>query len=357
MKEEDFFEGIRTFSHSLEKDHPEVFDVAKEVWSGCVDPREGLRRIMLLSAGNSDLRSKLERELLVSFGYDPDFALARLPDRQQLLERWGFSEEDLFFQPDPDRQEYMLHPLLQGMIAELLQFDGDVPELRSGPLPEGGAPAVPVKTYARNPLMIGAMLRKAREEVFDQLSRAQREQDANLQSLVEAAGGLDSSAVATQIRYELQRGAGIEGYRPGQKAALREVDTPDVLALTTLSNTEKRKLTHEALSTTQGRRSIVPVVALELQQKLKSQGFNQVHLTDPGSEPVAQAEWSMLIDGGSAVSNPSFNFIETAIGSLSRKLQSELEGKASRYTTIYLQVRPLNAIDERRVGWTAVVYI
>ena len=135
-----------------------------------------------------------------------------------MLDRWGFTDEDLIFQPFEDRPDYkMLHPLLMGMIVELLQYDGDIPELRTGALPAGGSPAVPVKTVARNPVVIGAMLRTASDEVTLELQAATEVRNQKVQKMIETLpeGG---KGVSGLVRQETERGVAVQGYAPGQRA-------------------------------------------------------------------------------------------------------------------------------------------
>ena len=68
-----------------------------------------------------------------------------------------------------------LNPVYEASIAERAFLDGDVPELRSGPLPEGGTPAVPVKTDSLDPVTIGLLLDIASKKVQRQLERQRDE--------------------------------------------------------------------------------------------------------------------------------------------------------------------------------------
>lgn len=331
---------------------PALAEIIRRAREGETTPEAAAREAWIAVGDDEQLSIELEKHLLESFEIDSDaVALARLPDREQLLERWGFTEEDLVYQPHPDRPTKMLHPLLMGAILELLQFDGDVPELRTGPLPEGGSPAVPVQTMSRDPVVVGAMLRTAREQVHAELSAAQESHTRSVASLVEAVGSTNDAATL-MIRRESERGVGVPGYRPGHAADLRVVDEPSALEVAVLPFEERQRLAHLALTSTQGRRSLVPVITGMLLHSLVEDGYERIRLGDSG-DVLAVAEWSVQIDGGALERNPRFNFIDTAARTLLKKLQAQMG--ADRIASYSLQVTPVSEVSERIVGWRAVV--
>jgi len=353
-----FLETIENFGQDVLENNPELAAVLKRFWGGELEIQDAIKEVWRVVARRPESGDNLERAMFDAFGVQPRSTdLAHFPDRQDLLERWGFEEEDLVFVPDEDRPDYkMLHPLLMGMIVELLQYDGDIPELRSGKLPEGGSPAVPVKTMARSPVAIGAMLRTASQEVAMELVAAQVEHDAKMGKMIEAVGGT-GEAMTGLVRQETERGVAVTGYTPGQRAAIREVVGPTATELALMPFEERQELAHKALTSTQGRRSAVPVIGQMVLSSLQQQGYSAMRITDQEKEMiVADVEWTMGIDGGQGERNPDFNFIDTAARALTTKLGRELAGNASRYTSLHLRVVPINTVAERRVGWRAVLY-
>lgn len=334
--------------------HPEVASVLEDAKAGRMEPREAVKKVWELAARNAALQGSLESALFDSFGVVPQStALAHFPDRTRMLERWGFDEEDLLFTPFEDRPDYkMLHPLLMGMIVEFLQFDGDVPELRTGRLPEGGFPAVPVHTRARDPAVIGALLRTASREVAAELSLAQEQHDAKVRKMVEAIGGT-STAVTGLVRQETERGVGVPGYLPGHRAEMRTVAAPSAVEINAMTFKERQELAHKALTSTQGRRSAVPVIEGLLLEELRAAGHSDV-IPGEGASAFAEVEWVLMIDGGRAERNPRFNFIDTAARALAAKVRRALEGRV-KSSRMFLQVKPVNEIEDRRVGWCAIL--
>lgn len=351
-----FLDTIETFGRDVLESHPGLQEVLARFWAGEIDTTKAIREVWRLAAASTDTASDLQRAMFDAFGVQQTAAgLDQFPDRDRLLQRWGFEEEDLIFVPDEERPDYkMLHPLLMGMIVELLQFDGDVPELRTGKMPEGGTPAVPVRTMARDPVVVGAMLRTASREVALELAEARKSHDQKMAQLVEAVGEASPSAL---VRQETERGVAVPGYAPGSKAAVREVRAPHGLEVARMPFKERQELAHKALTSTQGRRSAVPVISGMILDALHAHGFAGLRLVAEEGETVfADVEWTVMIDGGQTERNPNFSFIDTASRSLTAKLKKQLSGEASRYTSMFLLVTPVNAISERRVGWQARLY-
>jgi len=353
--EQQFLDAVERFGQELLGNRPDLVDRIEEARRGVADPKEVVKEVWKAAAEDSTFTAELEYALFKAFEVDPGSTdLAHFPDRQKLLDRWGFTDEDLIFQPFADRPDYkMLHPLLMGMIVELLQFDGDVPELRTGRLPEGGSPAVPVKTTVRDPVVIGAMLRRASDEVAEELALAQTTHDEKIAKMLNAAGE-SKGAITGLVRQETERGVGVPGYRPGHKAQMREVIPPTASELAKMPFEERQELAHKALTSTQGRRTAVPVIGEMVLGALRDEGFEAVRLGE-GSTPVTEVEWVIQIDGGQNERNPNFNFVETAALSLSTKLRRELGAVQDPKTEFKLKISPVNLVSERRVGWRAIL--
>ncbi len=351
----DFLDAVSKFGRELLGKNPDLDDLVETARAGIGDPREAVKEVWRAAAQRPEVAQLLESSLFSAFGVEPGSTdIAHFPERGRMLERWGFTDDDLIFEPFPDRPGYkMLHPLLMGMIVELLQFDGDVPEMRTGRLPEGGAPAVPVRMAARSPVSVGAMLRTASQEVALELGAAREQVDRKLAEMVQSSGG--AREMTALARAEGEKGIAVAGYGPGRRAEMREVTGPTGGQLAQMPFEERQELAHKALASTQGRRSIVPVIADMVIQALHAEGYTGLRVGD-GDVVFSEAEWVVQIDGGQGERNPNFNFVDVAARSLTAKLRRSLAGHASRFTSLKLQVAPVNAVAERRVGWRAVLY-
>jgi hypothetical protein len=354
MSADKFLEAVAAFDKEILVACPEIAQILQDARQGLIRQEEAVRRVWTLGSTNDDLRSRVERALLTAFEVEAQSTdLAHFPERETALSRWGFTEEDLVFQPFEDRPGYkMLHPLFMGMIVELLQFDGDVPELRTGPLPEGGHAAVPVHTTARDPVVIGAMLKRASQDITDHLRRAQAAHDESVAKMLEAVGG--PTPDHGLVRQEFARGVGVEGYEPGRPVALRDVAPPTGAELAAMTFDERQGLAHMTLTSTQGRRSSAPVIADMVLSSLHEAGYTGTQIDDRrGTRSLVTAEWTVSIDGGRTERNPNFNFIVVAARSLATKLGRGLADRASKLTPMALRVSPINTVADRVVGWRA----
>lgn len=257
---------------------------------------------------------------------------------------------------DPAKGLARLDPLYEAYLTERVQFDGDAPELRTGRMPEGASPAVPVLTSARNPVSVGWMLEQAQSEVA-------LEQRAIEQGRVDEVQGLlsdDSTALTLQgpaLLAKLDRDTLPDpvGYERGQVPALREVEAPTGWGLLALTSEQQHQLAWKTISTTQGRKSIARAIRDLVVGGLQNDGHDVIaHEGEPAraatSEVLAYSEWTMGMSGPGST-QPSFAFADTAARSLVRKLEERLEGLSA--SGAVLDIIPINTVDVRKVGWAA----
>jgi hypothetical protein len=246
-----------------------------------------------------------------------------------------------------------LNPLVEAAIAERALFDGDVPELRTGPLPPGATPAVPVLTDAVDPVALGVEMEIAAEGVKQEMQHALEDHAQAMTTLLEDAEHSDPGT-ALQIKEHLPPvPRGVPGYEAGQTPALRTVEKPSGAVLATLSDSQRQTAAYRALSTTQGRRSAVRSIEEALLVGLIEEGFEMSARTPTHKlvDVTIYAEWSSQITG-EAETNPNFSFITVAIRSLLRSLTEQVREKGLP-TNPVLEVLPKNTVDVRQVGWAA----
>lgn len=356
--EQKFLDAVVRFGQEFLRKNPGMEDLVESARAGTMDPKDAVKEIWKAAAKNRGFRDNVEKALFDAFQIEPGSTdLAHFPERQNMLDRWGFEEADLVFQPFDDRPDYkMLHPLLMGMIVELIQFDGDIPELRTGRLPAGAKAAVPVASQARDPVTLGAMLRTASQEVTAEIRALEKAQDQKVAGMIEAVGDESGGAISAIVRQESERALAVPGYQPGQKAQIREVKAPTGVELMAMPFKERQELAHQALTSTQGRRSAIPVISQLIYDSLVSMLHGLTIASTHRSDPFADVEWVMQIDGGVNERNPNFNFIDTAAKSLKNKLSRELEQRKGMEASYELVVTPINTVSERRVGWRAALY-
>ena len=237
-----------------------------------------------------------------------------------------------------------LNPLWEGYLAERASLDGDIPEMRSGPLPEDGFPAVPVKTHLLDPVAVGWMLERASSEVSNLLDQAVTEHAVLCERLLGDAAHQGTSL--ERVRDSLPPvPVGVPGYEAGQVPALRTVTEPPPLALANLSPNKSRELAWKALATTQGRVSLSNPILTTVLDSLLEAGL-QVAGGSEG-ETVEQTCWSTHAFGAEDLSE-NFNFAKVAADYfISRAL--ERAEKGARYQ---IAIDPLNQISDRHFGWS-----
>lgn len=235
------------------------------------------------------------------------------------------------------RGKQRLNPVLEAAIAERAALDGDVPELRSGPLPAEGRPAVPVLTQSLNPVVVGAMLESASNQVLAHMNRALEAHQAEFQALILAGEQKPALPVPT----------GVPGYVAGEVPALMMVTEP---APVSIPAHKAQEYAYRALSTTQGRVSLAGPIAARIQQLLEDDWGTLVSLSgEPAPAGRVSHTWTMQAWGQEDFS-ASFNFGEVAAKALVSALAPQLERHEE---PLCLRVEPFNGIADRRFGWTA----
>lgn len=358
--------AIERFASVVEDLDPRVRDLMQQLRNGRA-PEDVMVELTRLAMENPDLTARIQEKANAEFvplraDADVDIkesiqALKKLPDRQEALRNLNFDEEDLVFQPEGNSLP-QLHPIVMAHIMERLQFDDDIPELRTGDLPLGERPAVPIENPSRNPVALGAQLHEAATEVREELDQAQLAKADALTALEPAlsAGGEDSTALVMKAKSEFvavsEGRVGVDGYRAGHKAALRRVEAPSPQALAAMQEDLRQKYAYKALTSTQGRRSAVPVIGALVQSELAQRGYT-VTLERAGSflgETVAAShEWTCRIDAASGDTQSRFAFIDVAAKAIASGLDRQLAQQGIKQ--VLLHVEPINEIDKRQVGW------
>jgi len=272
--------------------------------------------------------------------------------------------------PRTSRSEHgmpRLNPLVEGALLERLQFDQDAPELRSGPAPKKGLPAVPVATQARNPVALGRMLKSAAKGTrtkLDKLSKAQRKLAADVSegkpdalAIIKRHGELaalqDPHLHADVILYGSQE-TDLPGYRRGELPAAVKVKAPSGSQLAKMSPKDQQENAWMFLSTSQGRRTAVPVIRGVVAGQLRKHGLTVTERDfDPSTKiaPVAVHEWCMQLSGKNSV-QPAFSLVDLSARALAAGLLRELP-QSKPMGRMFLEILPLDQFKDHQVGWAA----
>lgn len=351
-----FLHSLASLGSEWLSEYPAIAEVLSDFFSDKLSEEEAIEKVWDAArthqASDSGIVSMLEK----TFGLESSAtALVRSSGAKSLLAEWGFEEEDLTYTPDESRPGYkMLHPLLTAAIVERLQFDGDIPELRTGPLPEGGYAAVPVSTATRNPVALGKMLEEASSVTTKALAEAQQERDRKLLSLVSSLG--EKAELQSLAQREQERAVSVKGYEAGSAPEFQAVQHPSASVLTSLSREAKQALSYKALRSTQGRKSASPVIQDLIQQRAIAEGLeiSPTHEVPQDLETFT-LEWSVGIDGGASEQNPNFNFIDTAANALAAKTVRFIRSNPVSRVPLF-QVKPVTELGDRRVGWQITLF-
>jgi len=347
--------SIQQLSDALSKKYPDIGAVIDSLKSGEMDEATAMKRIMRYVAEEGVGH---EIEGLASEAFEP--LRAERPSPIVLSEKG-----DLPIQGDPPPMVYekdkikRLNPLIEAAIAEQASIDGDVPGMRTGELPEGAHPAVPVETMARNPEAIGMMLDMASTEVAEEIREAQEKhvQDAKFIAMELEGQGVEGDEAIETYRRQLPDSVpmGIPGYEAGKVPVKREVVGPSGSALAKLTPEQRKRAAHKVLTTTQGRRSAMPVIEEMILTGLASEGFPMESRPEQrmaGKGILAHAEWSTNL-GGPMATQSNFSFIDTAAKAITQKLAKVLREKSPENPV--LEVTTIDTVDVRRIGWAARV--
>jgi hypothetical protein len=346
-------EAIQRFSDALSEKYPEVGEVIAALQAGEMDEATAMKRLMRFVA-EEEASPDIE-------GLAAD-AFSSLRSEEAFPVPFERPEAPVKGEPPPivyeDGPLRRLNPLVEAAIAEQAQFDGDVPVMRSGELPEGARPAVPVETTARDPIAIGAMLETASAEVEEEIEKAKEEHVAKAKQIAEIAEsqGLGGELAIELFREQLPDAAptGVPGYEAGKVPEKRSVVGPSGSALAKMTPEERKRAAFKVLSTTQGRRSAKPVIEELILAVLASEGFEMNSRPEERAAGNIEvyAEWSMNL-GGPMATQSNFSFLDTAAKAIGQKLAKILRERSVEHPV--LEVTTIDAVDLRRVGWAARV--
>jgi len=352
----DLDEILQNYLDKLSERSPALRDIMDRAKAGEIDEKGAMQAMLQEIGDDPDLKRDLEVMAKDMIPTSPD--------------------SGALWQPSGDLPEFMfrgktgipaLNPLYEAALVERAQFDGDIPELRYGPLRDGVAPAIPVKTKARQPAAIGQMLEDASTKTRQEIDASEDRRHKEIEAVAE---GTDKKVIAKigeagklvakegmDIAKENWGSAetDIPTYRRGEVPAPISVPKPSGSALISMTPQQRRERAWKFLSTTQGRRTAVETIRELVAKSLRDGGLDVVERdTKPGDaeEPIAAHEWSLTL-GGAGSTQDSFSVIDVAARALGKGLERKLIGLPVK--RVFLEITAVNAVDSRTVGWAARV--
>jgi len=309
------------------RNHPEARALLEEVKAGRLSEHEFAVKVAGLLLEHQELPTKFNTSLP--------------PEYRQLL-----GGRPLTRQVKPGM--WQLDPLYEAAVLERASLDGDAPELRSGPLPEAGKPAVPIETDLLSPLYVGWMLERASEEVVEELEGATEAWETLTDRVLGAIedqyeeGAEKVVALALAAQHFPARPVGVPGYEPGQLPTMRSVQAPTWQDIERLSLRERQRLSAKAIRTTQGRSSLAGPIENEIASHLRRKGYEVDH-ADLKREGDFVRWTTVLIEERVQI---NYDGPRNAAAVLAAKLRKEVDPGPVR-----VKVFPYNGIAEREFGW------
>lgn len=373
MMSEQTFEALSALLGRVVHQAPELAHILKRAKAGEIDETQAMTEMLQAIRDNPELEQRLvemaHTSLVPPSGDTGQISLKDDPRAEWLVQ----------LKPGGLPQ---LNPLFEAYLIERSQFDGDMPELRTGPMPDGVAPSVSVDTKARNPVAIGVMMEEASKKVRGEIDahEAERRQLINRVSeddhtgkpraALEAinASEDDLSLVKKHSATIAKAAQGLPvtallhgspdtdypGYRRREIPKPVKVDRVSGGALVSMTEEQRRESAWKFLSTVQGRRTAVITVRELVASELTQKGLKVTERDyDKGKEAptiLAHHEWTIQLSGAGST-QASFSLIDMASKALAIHLMRDLpQGHPSE---MILEVDTVDQLPDRKVGWAA----
>lgn len=329
-------DGQKKFEEDLKEDFPELFDYLEENGG---DSMMGNISALMQYVNEKDMGEQIK---------------AWFEAKSSTLENQGWFSRG--------KGLPRLNPNFEAALIERIQFDDDVPELRTGPLAQGVKPAVGVDTKAMNPVAIGLMLTAASEDMLKQIMaheeervrKALAERGVDFDQTEEEVEESATEAMAKMQDAEIMKLMGgdastdLETYRRGEKPPLQKREGVAGSEITTLDELAQ-KMVWKALSTTQGRRSIANTLHRRLVDRFEEDGY-WVY-SSPKGKKLTTVEWTVQVQGEKDL-NPNCSYTTLAENVLYKKAVAHLE----EGQPIIIDVEAVNRISHREFGWALTVW-
>jgi len=347
------YDQIVGMLHSSLMENEEAAQILEDMANGDITDEEAMTKLVQWVHNNPDAAAALEKQGDQAFGpyrgEDKSALVSSNVTLPDLADLWEVRDDKL----------PRLNPLFEAALTERLQFDGDVPELRTGPTPVGATPAISVDSDARDPVALGKMLQGASEQVGEEVEAARLKLSAKMQKAL-GESGLSQDAEGNALvpagdhALTLLGDAELdpESYKRGTIPKALTVESPEGQSLATLTLEEKKEAAWLAISTTQGRRSIQPTLEVLVQKALAEKGIKtEIRKFDPARklEVAAHEEWSVILEGPKAT-QPGFAVVDVAATVLAKSLAKQLGETKDEYILEFVSI---NTVGLRSVGWAA----
>lgn len=363
MEKQAFAALSALFGHTI-KESPELLKIMNDAKAGTITEAEAMQQMMTLVQKNPDLGAKLMGHAAKDMA--PLRAAGQHPI-SPIITQQGVGDPNTPFYSKPGGLP-SINPLYTGRIVERLQFDNDIPELRTGPKEIGVPPAVSVDSDARNPVALGLMMQDAEQQLGKKVDALEMERRQKLEAITkgtskELALMKQHSDLVAQYGAEKAQEMMLYGsrdtdhpaYRRGQVAAPMSVPAPNAAHLLNTSKKDAKDAAWKMLSSTQGRRTALnavrgTIVSLLTAKRIQVR-WREFDPTVPSDHIKASHKWTVSITGAQNL-QAGFSVLDTAGRALGTELIRQMEGQ-NIPRDLTLEVTPVNQVADRNVGWAA----
>jgi hypothetical protein len=267
------------------------------------------------------------------------------------------NEEDPVFIGKKREGLYQVNPLFQAAVAERLQFDGDIPELRVGKFdPKTQTPAIAVESQSLSTVSLGLEIQQAEKEVYEKLVEHDKILSSQMKDEITALQeqhGLVPKNLVDNIVQKYQSPNADPKFYPRQKLPSLVKAKKQNLILAT--SKQKQSAVWKVISTTQGRRSVSHTLAEVLKKRLTDDGFlASLNFDEEKTKHLKTVEWSFNLHGEQDL-HEDFNHVGIAVSVLEKKVKKII--LENGLEEVYLKIRSIDKVAERKVGWNVEIRI
>lgn len=324
------------FKELIKEEFPELMDLIDQSQEG---DSFSLNEIAQWLQQNPEKSKSLTDHILDNFSALPLPEEDSLSEESHLTLPEDITLEDItwedMIQTENDGKTFKLNPIYEALLLERLQFDGDIPELRSKALHPELVPAVSVQQNNLNPILLGLAISDLEEKI-------QKDKKLLLKEFKE------------EEKEEASLAHPLEGNNWGEIPKPVPVSSENTVSKRSfsLSKSKKKELAWKVLSTTQGRRSASYAISCKISSEIEEleEWFHTQSLGPNKGDK--EFEWSLKAQDKKSFSS-DFSFVHMASQIFISKIRSYLEDNNLNHS--YFRVKEINNYSERIFGWKVVL--
>lgn len=352
-----FDKVIEKITNEISSEFSEIGAILDRAYKGEISEEQALIEMMNFTNKNPSIANKIAEIFMANASDESELESENeifiMPKQYSVEKTESDLKPSLYDMIWEDRSEQgkraRFNPQYESALIERLQFDGDVPELRTSVMDKDTVPAVDVVAQSRNPIVVGDQLYKASEQVRAEQDLLEEEYTLLLSEKTE-----NGEFAITKTSTELDRSQIPQpvGYESGKLPVPREIEEMTSEQLLCLSEDIKRENIWKVLATTQGRRSVARIIATIIKEQLEKHDYKVQVDPNATGRVMSMAHWTITIKSASELQN-NFSLLETCAYSLAYNLMKNMKEDYDPNEIYSLHIKPINEYSMREVGWGA----